>query len=147
MKQDQHHLFVYGSLRQGFHHAAHQYISRYFSFVCNGKIKGALSDMGEYPAATPSEEEHYIVGELYAINNEEEFNWAIEQLDEYEGLFPEEDEGEKALFRREMTTVFADNGDIKHAWVYWYNGDVSGRPIIASGDVMQYLQEKFKQQR
>jgi len=46
-----------------------------------------------------------------------------------------------------MTTVYADNGDIKHAWVYWYNGDVSGNLVIASGDVMQYLQEKFKQQR
>jgi gamma-glutamylcyclotransferase (GGCT)/AIG2-like uncharacterized protein YtfP len=144
MNQDQQYLFVYGSLRQGFHHAAHQYISKYFSFVSNGKIKGNLSDMGEYPAATPCDEEHYIIGELYVSNNEDEFNWAMEQLDEYEGLFPEEDEGETALFRRETTTVFTDNGDIKHAWVYWYNGDVSGRPVIASGDVMQYMQDKHK---
>jgi len=147
MKQDLHHLFVYGSLRQGFHHAAHQCSSKKFSFVCNGKIRGTLSDMGEYPAATPCDEEHYIIGELYVINNEEEYEWAIEQLDEYEGLFPEEDEGEQVLFRREMTTIFTENGDIKHAWVYWYNGDVSGRPVIASGDVMQYLQDKFKQSR
>jgi len=145
MKQDQHHLFVYGSLRRGFHHAAHQYISKYFSFVRIGKIKGTLCDMGEYPAATPCDEEHYIIGELYAINNEEEFEWAIDQLDEYEGLFPEEDEGEKVLFRREITQVFLDNGDIQQAWVYWYNGDVEGKPIIASGDVLQYLEEKYKQ--
>lgn len=145
MKQDQHHLFVYGSLRKGFHHAAHEYICKYFSFVSNGKIKGMLNDMGEYPAATATTEEHYIIGELYVINDEEEFGWAMEQLDEYEGLFPEEDEGEKALFRREMTQVFLDNGDIRYAWVYWYNGDVSGKPVIASGDVLQYLAEKYKQ--
>ena len=145
MKQDQYNLFVYGSLRQGFHHAAHQYISKYFSFVGNGKMKGVLSDMGEYPAATPCEDGHFIIGELYEINVEEEIDWALEQLDEYEGLFPEEDEGEKALFRREMTQIFLDNGDICHAWVYWYNGDVEGRPVIASGDVLQYLQEKYKQ--
>jgi gamma-glutamylcyclotransferase (GGCT)/AIG2-like uncharacterized protein YtfP len=145
MKQDQYNLFVYGSLRHGFHHAAHQYISKYFSFVCNGKIKGTLSDMGEYPAATPCAEEHYIIGELYAINSEEELEWAIDQLDEYEGLFPEVDEGEKVLFRRELTPIFLDNGDIKNAWVYWYNGNVEGKPIIASGDVLQYLQEKYKQ--
>ena len=101
--------------------------------------------MGEYPAATSCEEEHYIIGELYVINNEDEFNWAMEQLDEYEGLFPEEDEGEQVLFRREITTVFADNGDIRNALVYWYNGDVSGRPVIASGDVIQYMEEKYKQ--
>jgi len=100
--------------------------------------------MGEYPAATPCDEEHYIIGELYEINNEEEFEWAIDQLDEYEGLFPEEDEGEKVLFRREMTPIFLDNGDIKNAWVYWYNGDVEGRPIIASGDVLQYIEEREK---
>jgi gamma-glutamylcyclotransferase (GGCT)/AIG2-like uncharacterized protein YtfP len=145
MKQDEYNLFVYGSLRNGFHHAAHQYISKYFSFVCPGKIKGTLSDMGEYPAATPCDEEQYIVGELYAINNEEEFEWAIDQLDEYEGLFPEEDEGEKVLFRREKTQIFLDNGDTTHAWVYWYNGDVEGKPIIASGDVLKYLEEKYKQ--
>ncbi|MEP6844861.1 MAG: gamma-glutamylcyclotransferase family protein [Panacibacter sp.] len=144
MKQDQHHLFVYGSLRQGFHHAAHQYISRYFSFVYNGKIKGILSDMGDYPAATPCEEDNYIIGELYVINNEEEFNWAMEQLDEYEGLFPEVDEGEKVLFRREMTTVFTDCGETRLAWVYWYNNDVTGRPIIDSGDVIQYVKDKYK---
>jgi len=145
MEQDHHYLFVYGSLRQGFHHAAHQYISKYFSFVSNGKIKGMLSDMGEYPAAIPTEEDHYIIGQLYVIKNNEEFAWAIEQLDEYEGLFPEEDEGEKALFRRDITQVFLDNGDIQYAFVYWYNGDVSGKPIIASGDILQYLAEKYKQ--
>ena len=145
MKQDQHNLFIYGSLRKGFHHATHEYVSKYFSLVSNGKIRGILSDMGEYPVATPCQQEHYIIGELYVINNEDDFTWAMEQLDEYEGLFPEEDEGEQALFRREMTTIFTDNGDIKNAWVYWYNGDISGRPIIASGDVMQYLREKYKQ--
>jgi len=146
MEQDQHQLFVYGSLRNGFHHEAHKYISRYFSFVCNGKIKGLLSDLGEYPAATPCVEDHFIVGELYVIKDVEEFDWAMEQLDEYEGLFPETDEGELVLFRREMTEIFTNDGGKKNAWVYWYNGDVAGRPIIKSGDLMQYMEEKFKQQ-
>ncbi|CAN5244530.1 gamma-glutamylcyclotransferase [soil metagenome] len=146
MKEDQYYLFVYGSLREGFHHPAHEYISRYFSFVAKGKIRGKLSDMGAYPAATPAEEAGFITGELYVIRNPEEFKWAIEQLDEYEGLFPEEDEGEKILFRREMTAVLIDNGEVRNAWVYWYNGDVSGRPVIESGDLLAYIAEKNNQQ-
>ena len=79
-------LFVYGSLRSGFHHPAYEYISRYFKLVDNAKIKGVLYDMGEYPAAIPTNEENFIIGELYTIINADEFSWAIAQLDDYEGI-------------------------------------------------------------
>jgi hypothetical protein len=26
--------------------------------------------------------------------------------------------------------------------VYWYNGDVTGKPVIESGDVLEYLNNK-----
>lgn len=141
MKHD-HQLFVYGSLREGFHHPAYAYISRYFSFVANAKIKGLLFDMGDYPAARPTEEDKFIVGELYVIKNENEFNYAIEQLDDYEGLCPEEDEGETALFKRIKTAVYKNNGEVSKAWVYWYNKEIGDAPIIQSGDVLQYFLEK-----
>jgi len=146
MKEDKHHLFVYGSLRKGFNHPAHEYITRYFDFVDTGKIQGQLNDMGEYPAATPCTESNFLTGELYVIRDIAEFNWALEQLDEYEGLFPEEDEGEKILFRREMTTIHTDNSGVRNAWVYWYNGDISGAPLIACGDLLAYIAEKNNQQ-
>src|SRR4051812_24409868 len=104
MEQKHQQLFVYGSLRKGFHHPAYDYISRYFSFVSSGRIKGVLHDMGNFPAATPAIVESFIIGELYSIKNEEEFSWAIEQLDDYEGLHVEA--GEIPLFRREITDVF-----------------------------------------
>jgi gamma-glutamylcyclotransferase (GGCT)/AIG2-like uncharacterized protein YtfP len=140
MAQEHHQLFVYGSLRKGFRHPAYDYISRYFSFVCNARIKGVLCDMGSYPAATPVTEESYITGELYSIKNEEEFSWALEQLDDYEGLHVET--GEKPLFRREITIVYRGDNEKTQAWVYWFNGDTEGKPLIASGDVLEYLQEK-----
>ncbi len=62
------------------------------------------------------------------------FHWAIGQLDDYEGVNVEPDEMQ--LYRRELTEVYFNN-QITHAWIYWYNGDVSGRPLIASGDLMQ----------
>ena len=143
MEQKNDQLFVYGSLRSGFHHPAYRYISHYFSFVCNGKIRGILTDMGEYPAASPTTAESFITGELYTINNEDEFSWAIGQLDDYEGVNPEEEE--EPLFRRELTHVITNNNKEVHAWVYWFNGDTAGKPVIASGDVLEYFQQKNKQ--
>ena len=141
MQESIHQVFVYGSLRSGFHHPAYAYISRYFTLVASGKVKAKLFDMGEYPAAVPANEEKFIVGELYRINHPEEFGWAMAQLDDYEGLNTENNE--LPLYRREPVTVYL-KGQTEEAWVYWFNGDTSGNPVIESGDVLQYLQEKNK---
>lgn len=132
-------LFVYGSLRSGFHSAAYEYISRFFTFTGEAKVKGVLYDMGEYPAAVPTAEDKFIVGELYSITNEAEFSWAIGQLDDYEGVAAEDDE--EKLYYRDLADILI-NDSITRAWMYWYNGDVSGRPQIESGDVLQYIRDK-----
>lgn len=132
-------VFVYGSLRSGFHSPAYQYISNYFNLFGEAKVKGKLFDTGEYPAAIPVEEDSFIKGELYLIKNENEFSWAIAQLDDYEGVVVEKDE--QPLYRREMADVFI-NDAIVPAWIYWYNGDLSGKPVISSGDILDYLKKK-----
>jgi gamma-glutamylcyclotransferase (GGCT)/AIG2-like uncharacterized protein YtfP len=131
-------LFVYGSLRSGFKSHAYEYISRFFSFDGDAKVKGKLFDMGAYPAGVPAPD-GFIVGELYSIRNESEFGWAIGQLDDYEGVSFEPDEIQ--LFRRELVDVFKENATTS-AWIYWYNGSVEGKPFIESGDLIQYLQQK-----
>ncbi len=133
------HLFVYGSLRSGFHSPVYEYISRFFKFIGEGKVRGNLFDMGSYPAGIATNDHHFITGELYQAKNEHEFSWAIGQLDDYEGVSVEADEVQ--LYRREIAEVHI-NRQVTHAWIYWYNGDVSGRPLIASGDLMQYLTDK-----
>jgi gamma-glutamylcyclotransferase (GGCT)/AIG2-like uncharacterized protein YtfP len=135
-------LFVYGSLRSGFHHPAFEYISRHFLFVGNGKIKGLVYDMGAYPGAIQTSTESSVIGEVYVIKNENEFDWAIAQLDDYEGVDAEEDE--TPLFKRALTEVYLDNVKKTTAWIYWFNGDITGKPVIASGDTLQYYQEKNK---
>lgn len=132
-------LFVYGSLRSGFQSTAYEYISRFFSYVGEAKVKGQLFDMGSFPAALPADDNSYITGELYKIKNEGEFSWAIGQLDDYEGVAVEPDEIQ--LYRREITEVYV-NTQVINAWVYWYNGDVSGRPVIPSGDLMEFMASK-----
>ena len=132
-------LFVYGSLRSGFRSPAYEYISRYFDLVGEAKVKGKLFDLGDYPAAKPTEENRFIIGELYKIRNENEFSWAIGQLDDYEGVHVGFDESQ--LYRRDITEVRIGD-DISNAWIYWYHGDVGDKPVIESGDVLQYIEQK-----
>ena len=139
MEKKVYHLFVYGSLMSGFKSPAYEYMSRYFNLVASAMIKGRLYDMGPYPAALPADEDVFIKGELYVIKNEPEFSYAIGQLDDYEGTTPEP--GEPKLYRRELATVI-HGSETTNAWVYWYNGDVSGKPVVASGDILQYHQQK-----
>lgn len=134
-------LFVYGSLRSGFRNPVYEYLSKYFHLMGEGVVKGKLYDLGDYPAAAPTADEKFISGELYCINNPLEFSWAIGQLDDYEGLNTEE--GERPLYKREEVIAYLD-GEPHTAWIYWYNGDLSGKPEIESGDVFQYLQQKNK---
>lgn len=132
------HLFVYGSLRRGFQHPVFDYIKNHFTFVADGIAKGRLYDLGTYPAAIPAADGH-LVGELFVANSEDDFDWAISQLDDYEGLNPEA--GETSLYRREQVEIM-HNGNRSVAWVYWFNGSVEGKSVIESGDVMEYFKNK-----
>ena len=132
-------LFVYSSLRKGFRQSAYDYLTQFFRLVSPGKIKGILSDLGDQVVATPVEEGAFILGELYLLNVENG-SYVFGQLDDYEGLVVEENES--VWYRRELTKVFLEDGSMVEAWVYWYNGEVEGKPIIPSGDVLDYVRSK-----
>lgn len=135
---DAFHLFVYGSLRSGFLSPAYEYISRYFTLISAGRVQGCLYDMGDYPAAVPASD-GWIHGELYVIKDEQELSWALAQLDDYEGVLVEPDE--QPLYRREIATIHC-NESTEKAWIYWYNGDTTGRPAVESGDIIDYIKKK-----
>lgn len=141
MSNEVYKLFVYGSLRSGFRNPVYQYLTKYFHLMGEAVVKGRLYEMSDYPVAAPTDEEKFISGELYCINNPLEFSWAIGQLDDYEGLDAEE--GEKPSYKREEVLAY-QNGQPVEAWIYWFNGDVTGKPEIESGDLLQYLQQKNK---
>lgn len=141
MSNEIYQLFVYGSLRSGFRNPAYEYLTRYFHLMGDAVVKGKLYDMGDYPAAIGTSQDKFISGELYAINDPAEFDWAIAQLDDYEGTNIEE--GEKPLYKREAVNAYI-NGKGDMAWIYWFNGDINERAEISSGDLMQYLQQKNK---
>ena len=125
-------LFVYSSLRKGFHHHAYDYITRYFSFVSPAKVKGIVSNVNGELFATASDGKSFIKGELYKLNDEHDFSYVFGQLDDYEGLIVEQDE--QPLYRRQLIKVYTDDEAETNAWIYWYNGDISGKPVN-SGDI------------
>lgn len=135
------HLFVYGPLRSGFRNPAYQYISDHFTLVGEAVVQGKFYEGGEFPIAVPVTDDAFITGELYVAKNQEGFDWAIAQLDDYEGLNVEA--GESAKFRRAFTSVYIDKQPIE-SWIYWYNGSVAHMEEITIGDIMKYLQEKNK---
>ncbi len=139
MKQTTFKIFVYGSLRSGFQSPAYNYISKYFTLVGNATAKGLLLDMGDYPVAIPTNEDKFIVGELYNITNIEAFDFAIAQLDDYEGLNTEE--GEASFYKRSVEEIYINNTTEK-AWVYWFTGNVANKQIVDSGDVLAYIENK-----
>jgi len=141
MRNENFKLFVYGSLRSGFRNPVYEYLTKYFHLLGEAVVKGKLYDQGEYPVALPTDDDKFISGELYCINNPLEFSWAIGQLDDYEGLNAEE--GETPLYKREEVIAY-QSGEPHSSWIYWFNGDVAGKPEIESGDLLQYLQQKNK---
>ena len=132
-------IFVYSSLRSGFHHPAYAYISKYFELVAEASVQGKLFDLGDNIVGVPSQESVFIQGELYTIKAEASFSWAIAQLDDYEGI--QNDEQGEPLYRRSLTTVFY-NGQTTIAWVYWFNRTVTEGHFIESGDILTYLAQK-----
>jgi gamma-glutamylcyclotransferase (GGCT)/AIG2-like uncharacterized protein YtfP len=134
-------LFVYGSLRSGFRNPAYSYLTKYFHLLGEAVVKGKVFDNGEYPVAVPDNGETFISGELYELNNPDEFDWVVAQLDDYEGLNVED--GQKPMYKREVTDAYL-GGNASKAWIYWYNGNTDQMTEIFSGDLMKYLQEKNK---
>jgi hypothetical protein len=134
-------IFVYGSLRSGFRNPAYQYLANYFSLLGEAVVQGKFYHNGQYPVAIASNEDAYITGELYQANSIEGFNWAIIQLDDYEGLNVEQ--GETPLYNRKIVEVYKD-GQSSLAWIYWYNQSVDGMAEIKTGDIMKYLQDLNK---
>ncbi|MFN5334908.1 MAG: gamma-glutamylcyclotransferase [Bacteroidota bacterium] len=132
------HLFVYASLRQGFENPFFEYIKNHFEFVGSGYVHGVLYDLGDYPVGVPHPD-YRIIGELYQAKSPEDFDWSIAQLDDYEGMNPEE--GQCAPYDRMIDTVYC-NGNQYPAWIYWYTGDINSNIIVESGDVFEYMRRK-----
>lgn len=126
-------LFVYGTLLQPGNEFA-DYLNKHCKFISNGKVKGRLYDIGEYPGAVIDKAyEYFIYGAIFMMDDPETI---LKVVDDYEGIgelysHPQE-------YIREQVSI-QTNGDDIICWMYIYNLPVDTYLPIINGDYMQYL--------
>jgi len=124
---NKHLVFVYGTLRRGGENA----ISNKFpssKFVAAAKVSGRLYDLGAYPGLLFDGSNSLVVGEAYEVDDE-----TLKQLDEFEA--PSD------YWRKQVEISFETDSRI--GWTYEPNPELcSDRPLIASGDWIEYARTK-----
>ena len=118
-------VFVYGTLKQGFYN--HGLLENKTTFLCSGKTKGVLYDLGPYPGMILRNGNDLVHGELYLMHDPVQL---LPQLDALEGMTGFGKLGR--LFRRALAAVQSDRGNMV-AWTYVVEDPSRGR-LMESGE-------------
>jgi gamma-glutamylcyclotransferase (GGCT)/AIG2-like uncharacterized protein YtfP len=129
--QSDEYVAVYGSLRNGLALVDTPDLARYLTEAGSCKIGGVLYDLGEYPALVPGH--GTVIGELFRVEDTQVFR----TLDEYEQYDPHG--RDDSLYIRRCVRLKEPSTDV---WVYFYNGDVSDKEVVPSGDWRRHQQER-----
>ena len=118
-------LFIYGTLLQADNDFA-IYLQNNSKQYANGKFKGLLYDVGEYPGAIETNNDNnYVYGCIVELKDIA----VLKTIDHYED--------HPNLFIRKLIEVEYDKRLIT-CWVYLYNLPVTGLQPIISGDYLSY---------
>jgi len=129
-------VFFYGTLMSGFHRPGRTRLDRVLTPVGRGWIHAALFDLGIYPAAIPASDTR-VWGEIHRMLDTES---VLSTLDEIEGFSIAEPD--KSLYIREAIPVTFEDGQVRSAWVYFYNAPLGRAERIQSGDYLEHLKVK-----
>jgi gamma-glutamylcyclotransferase (GGCT)/AIG2-like uncharacterized protein YtfP len=126
------HLFVYGTLRTAFQNRFARRLSEEAVLLGQGRIRGRLYDLGEYPGARLSAEgDEWVIGEVFVLADA----FFLPELDAYEGC-GRNDTPPHQFTRVQSTTVMEDGSNVC-AWLYEYKGATAEDRHIASGDYLK----------
>jgi gamma-glutamylcyclotransferase (GGCT)/AIG2-like uncharacterized protein YtfP len=118
------HLFLYGTLMTGEQGYRELRLERRLKLIGRDRIWGALHDLGDYPGFV-ADGAGIVHGELHADPDPR----LLAELDEYE-LYDPASPATSEFVRMRVPTLHHG----VEVWVYAYMGDVSGMPLITSGD-------------
>ena len=122
-------LFAYGTLAA--EKSPGEVASAVKKLRCLGEgfIFGRLYDLGDYPGAKlRSEANEKVFGKIFELPAD---RTVLNKLDNYEGFDPARPA--ESLFVRKRTSINRSNRQRLNGWVYEFNGDVTGCPVIESG--------------
>jgi gamma-glutamylcyclotransferase (GGCT)/AIG2-like uncharacterized protein YtfP len=129
-------VFFYGTLMSGFRRPGRSRIDTHLKAEGRAWIRGALFDLGIYPAAVPAADGR-VWGEVHETLDTEV---VLDALDEIEGYRP--DQPDASLYTRVRTPATLDDGRVVDVWVYFYNAPLGRAQRIPSGDYLQHLKVK-----
>jgi gamma-glutamylcyclotransferase (GGCT)/AIG2-like uncharacterized protein YtfP len=121
-------LFIYGTLHPDLAPPGIWSVVRTLRAVEPATVAGALFDLGAYPGLLLDDGPRTVQGTLFELPDDPS---VLRQLDRYEGFDPQSPEG--SLFLRVKCRVTLASGGPVDAWVYVYNGSVTGQRRIESG--------------
>ncbi len=122
------HLFVYGTLMRASRSPYAKLLQTRAQFVGEAYALGRLYHLGRFPGAVFDETfSGKVHGEVFRLNGPT----LLDALDAYEGCGTQTTS--PALFYRDLIQVRLTKGGTLCAWSYPFAGNLSGRPLIASG--------------
>jgi len=118
-------MFVYGSLKKGFHNYPVLKDSEYIgSFETEDKYE--MFGFGSFPAVIKDSHKQHVAGELYSVNRE-----VLQDLDMLEG--------NGYLYKRELTRLKGYSGSV---WMYFYidddMSDADKHGVVVRGDTVSW---------
>jgi gamma-glutamylcyclotransferase (GGCT)/AIG2-like uncharacterized protein YtfP len=117
-------VFVYGALRRG---ASNGWRMKTARWIGEAKIRGTLIRVDWYPGLV-LEGEDFVIGEVYEVDPD-----LLRQLDEFEGLAPEEAGGGNGEYRRIRAEVTL-GAEKRQVWLYEWRKGTDGYELVQSGD-------------
>ena len=128
MENQSPHLFVYGTLMQGFDNSFAARLHANATYVGEGFFSGTLYRVSWYPGAVYEPESlTRIYGEIYQLHD---FQSLVPKLDDYEDVKEKE---EDSLYVRRQVPVRTGNGSIFVCWTYLYNQSLEKATLLTSG--------------
>ena len=127
-------LFVYGTLLKGMPTPMANFLGENASYIGEAYVPGLLVDLGRYPGAIyQPDAETLIYGHVFYLNKPDA---TLKILDRYEdaGI----GQGSRTEYRREQVPVMMGDEAIL-CWIYLYNLDPIGLPVIPEGNYLEFL--------
>ena len=125
-------IFFYGTLMRGFELRRRLAIDALLQYVGRGTARGALFDLGPYPAVIRAA--GTVRGEVYAVTDPAAL---LPRVDAVECYLP--GDPARSEYIRMPAPVAVDGAAERTAWIYCYARPLGAAAWIPSGDYREYI--------